>query len=96
MDSKQIEDTPPENHQNRVDLANQEVSQRNKGNTDNHAEGCIPDKAPEIPALQHHQRLLREGGEGRKATADTHSQEQRPVASLSAILAEHAPEKANQ
>ena len=56
-------------------LANQEVSQRDKGDTDKHAEGYIPDKTPDVPALQHHQRLLRESREGRKTTAETHSQE---------------------
>ena len=63
-------------------LANEEVPQRNKGDTDNDAEGYIPDKAPEITALQHHQRLLRESREGRKTTAEAHGQEQGPVAAL--------------
>ena len=79
-----------------LNLTNQEVPQRDEGDTDNHAEGYIPGKAPEIPALQHHQRLLREGGEGRKATAETHGQEQGPVAALGTVLTEDAPEKADQ
>ena len=63
-------------------LANQEVSQRDKRDTDNHADGYIPGNAPEITTLQHHQRLFRESREGCKTAAETHGQEQGPVAAL--------------
>ena len=79
-----------------VDLANQEVPQREKGNTYNHANGYIPDKAPQISTLQHHQRLLGEGGKSRKAAAETHGQKECPITALGAILAEYAPKKADK
>ena len=79
-----------------LNLTNQEVPQRDKGDTGNQTEGYIPGKAPEITTLQHHQRLFRESREGCKTAAETHGQEQGPVAALGTVLTEDAPEKADQ
>ena len=79
-----------------LNLTNQEVPQRDKGDTGNHAEGYIPGKAPEITTLQHHQRLLRESRESRKTTAETRGKEQGPVTALGTVFTEDAPEKADQ
>ena len=58
-----------------VNLAHQEIPQCYEGNTCNHTDGNIPGESPNIATLQHHQRLLREGGESRKTATKAHCKE---------------------